>query len=303
MTDSRDPDRLIHHFLLEGEEQLHDQVYDAVRAEVEQKRQRVVIGPWRTPTMNRFLSIGLGAAAVVVALLVGVQLLGSPNNVGSGGESTPTPEATVTEPSPLVAWRPLPQEECVPGTPRTGELEAGTYRAAIGAFSVTMSVPTGWNGGGDRDSFKVFSIPCLFAGGVSLAASLVSQVYSTACDGQGTAVETGTPAAVTAALAAQTGYQTTGPSDTTIAGYPASRFEFSVPGGAESCNAGPLWLTPGGGEGPTMGWSEDSGSFVTVYVVDVDGSALGIAIDSGTPDEAADVAELDAIVASLQIEP
>lgn len=165
MNASRDPDRLIHAFLLEGEDQLHDQVYDAVRAEIEQKRQRAFIGPWRMPTMNRFLSIGLGAAAVVVALLVGAQLLGSPNNVGSGAESTPTPEATVTEPSPLVAWRPLPREECV-------ELEAGTYRAAIGAFSVTMSVPTGWNGGGDRDSFKVFSRACLFAGGVSLAARM-----------------------------------------------------------------------------------------------------------------------------------
>ena len=35
MTSSRDPDRLIHDFLLEGEEQLHDQVYDAVRAAIE----------------------------------------------------------------------------------------------------------------------------------------------------------------------------------------------------------------------------------------------------------------------------
>ena len=69
MTASRDPDRLIHEFLLEGEEQLQDQVYDAVRAEIEQKRQRAVFGPWRTPTMNKFVTIGLAAAvAVVVAV-------------------------------------------------------------------------------------------------------------------------------------------------------------------------------------------------------------------------------------------
>ena len=42
---------------------------------------------------------------------------------------------------------------------------------------------------------------------------------------------------------------------------------------------------------------------MTVYVVDVDGSALAIAVDSGAPDEPADVAELDAIVDSLRIEP
>jgi hypothetical protein len=31
---------------LEGAEQRDDQVYDAVRGEINQKRQRVVIGPW-----------------------------------------------------------------------------------------------------------------------------------------------------------------------------------------------------------------------------------------------------------------
>jgi hypothetical protein len=300
MNASRDPDRLIHAYLLEGEEHLQDQVYDAVRAAIEQKRQRVFIGPWRTPIMNKFITFGFGAAAVVViALLVGAQLFGSPSNVGSTGEPTPTPEATATESSssPSVAWRPLPREECT-------ELEAGTYRAAIGAFSVTVSVPTGWKGSSDRDSFNVNSRgSCVFAGGVTLEVSLVSHVYSDACHLPGTAVETGTPAAVVEALAAQTGHRTSGPSDTTIAGYPASRFEFSVPGDATTCNLGPLWLAPGGGEGPTMYEFDGSGSFVTVYVVDVDGSALGIAVDSGVPDEPADVAELDAIVASLRIEP
>ena len=56
MTSSRDPDRLIHAFLMEGEEELHDQVYDAVRAVIEQKPQRAGFGPWRTLTMNKFLA-------------------------------------------------------------------------------------------------------------------------------------------------------------------------------------------------------------------------------------------------------
>jgi hypothetical protein len=303
MTTSRDPDRMIHAFLDEGEEQLNDRVYDAVRAEIEQKRQRVFIGPWRTPIMSKFVTFGFGAAAVVViAVLVGAQLFGSPSNVGSGGELTPTPEATATESSspPSVAWRPLPRTECA-------ELEAGTYRAAIGAVSVTVSVPTGWKGSSDRDSFTVNSRgSCLFGGGVTLGVSLVSHVYSDACHWQGTAVETGTPAAVVAALAAQTGHRTSGPSETTLAGFPATRFEFSLPGDFDYTTCADdihLWQSPGGGEGPGMYEFDGSGSFVTVYVVDVDGSALGIAVDSGVPDEPADVAELDAIVASLRIEP
>ena len=76
MTASRDPDRMIHAFLREDAGQLDDQVYDAVRAEIEQKRQRVVIGPWRVPDMNKLVPIGLGAAAVIAVLVLGCQFLG-----------------------------------------------------------------------------------------------------------------------------------------------------------------------------------------------------------------------------------
>ena len=103
MNASRDPERLIHAFLLEGEEELQDQLYDAVRAEIEQKRQRAFIGPWRTPAMNRFLSIGLGAAAVVaIGLFLGAQLFGRPgsNSGAPGVEATPTADASAAEATP-----------------------------------------------------------------------------------------------------------------------------------------------------------------------------------------------------------
>jgi hypothetical protein len=99
MTGQRDPERLIQTFLDEGEEQLDDRIYDAVRASIEQQRQRVFVGPWSTPTMNKFVTIGLGAAAVVVALLIGAQLLGSPGG-GLGNPPSPSQEPTATaEPS------------------------------------------------------------------------------------------------------------------------------------------------------------------------------------------------------------
>ena len=77
MTASRDPDRLIHDFLLEGEEQLQDQVFDAVRAEIG-RNDSGRFGLWRTPTMNKLVTYGLAAAAVVAVLLVGSRLFGSP---------------------------------------------------------------------------------------------------------------------------------------------------------------------------------------------------------------------------------
>jgi hypothetical protein len=96
MRTSRDPDRLIHDFLQEGEDQLFDQVYDTVRAEIEHKRQRAVFGLWRTPVMNKIAGLSLAAAALVAVLLVGYQLLGSPTGTGGPGEPTATPVPTGT---------------------------------------------------------------------------------------------------------------------------------------------------------------------------------------------------------------
>ena len=97
MTASRDPDRMIHAFLREDAGQLDDQVYDAVRAEIDQKRQRVVIGPWRVPTMSKLLPIGLGAAAVIAVLLLGSRFIGSPSSNVGGPASQPLASAAPSE--------------------------------------------------------------------------------------------------------------------------------------------------------------------------------------------------------------
>ena len=115
MSTSRDPDRLIHTFLLEGEDELFDQVYDRVRAAIEQKPQRVVFGPWRMPIMNRIVGFGLAAAAVIAVVLIGAQLLGSPGGFGGpGDEPTPTPEESTAEPS---APEPTSAAEGIPEGP------------------------------------------------------------------------------------------------------------------------------------------------------------------------------------------
>jgi hypothetical protein len=96
MTASRDPERMIHAFLLEGAERMHDQVYDAIRTEVDLRPQRAVIGPWRVPALNKLLPIGLGAAAVIAALFLGTRLLGSPSGPGASAEPTASPGPTAT---------------------------------------------------------------------------------------------------------------------------------------------------------------------------------------------------------------
>ena len=128
MTARNDLDRQLHDFLRDGPTELPYESFDAVRDRTETTRQRVVIGPWRLPEMKKIVTIGLGAAAVVVALFVGAQLLGAPSG-GLGSQPTPTPEPTATpepSPSPAASAPPLTQ----------------SFTSTLHGFS--MSYPQGW---------------------------------------------------------------------------------------------------------------------------------------------------------------
>jgi hypothetical protein len=91
MSAHRDLDRLIQSFLEEGPLELPDPSFDKVRDRMEHKGQRAFIGPWRTPDVNRYLKIGLAAAAVVVVAIVGLQLFGNANFGGPAATETPQP--------------------------------------------------------------------------------------------------------------------------------------------------------------------------------------------------------------------
>jgi hypothetical protein len=130
MNARREPDRLIQAFLMEGQTELADQVYDAVRSGIQQRRQRVFIGPWRLPDMNKLVPIGLAAVAVVGVLLVGSRLLGTPS--GPGG--TPSPEPTLSPSPSVIVTSPSPSS----GVPPLSE----TFTSERHGFSI--SYPTGW---------------------------------------------------------------------------------------------------------------------------------------------------------------
>ena len=135
MNERRDPDRLIHAFLMEGQTELADQVYDAVRATIEDTHQRAVIGPWRIPTMNKLVPIGLGAAAVVVILVVGTQLLGAPAPGGVGGAPSAEPTAT---PSPTPFGGTVRYQ--LDGAPATTEANVVADGASVSGTAVTTLV-------------------------------------------------------------------------------------------------------------------------------------------------------------------
>ena len=102
-TSDRDVNRAIRSWLHEDRHEDVSRVAGAVLDQVDTTPQRRATW-WparRTPTMNKFVAIGLGAAAVVVALFVGVQLFSSAPMARHGSEASPTATVEPTaEPTP-----------------------------------------------------------------------------------------------------------------------------------------------------------------------------------------------------------
>ncbi len=99
MTAPRNPDDLIRAFLGEGESDLPDRAFDAVRADIHRTRQRVVIGPWREPKMSTFARVAIATVAVLAVGLVGREVLDS-------GPAAVTPSASPPSASPSIAPSP-----------------------------------------------------------------------------------------------------------------------------------------------------------------------------------------------------
>ena len=130
MTAHDELDRELTDFLRDGPEELPYGSFDAVRDLTEQTGQRVVIGPWRLPEMNKIVTIGLGAAAVVLALGVGIQLFGSPTE----GAGDPGEEPTAS-PDPIATPEPANSEAAAP--PLTQTFTSTQH-------GIALSYPEGW---------------------------------------------------------------------------------------------------------------------------------------------------------------
>lgn len=308
MTASRDPERLIRAFLREGEEELHDQVYDAVRADIEQTRQRAFIGPWRFPLMSNIVKVGLAAAAVVAAVFLGTQLLGSPGGLGAEPtseptvEATPTPEPSLPEPTssadaflpdgPILIWDP--------------QREAGSSPGGA-TVTVTISAP-GWQFNDDyqflHKGTDEVDDAVLWPG--SWAPATGVNVYADPCRWQSTAPETPatTVEEVVTALAAQPTLEASQPVDVTIDGYAGKAISLHRPEDAndDECDGGESGMFQSeGGTGPDLVYGPP-GETNEFWFGDVDGSLvmmLGRYLPD-TPDES--VEELRAIVESATFE-
>ena len=318
MSTSRDPDRLIHSFLLEGEEELFDQVYDRVRAGIEQKPQRAVFGPWRTPLMNKIVGVGLAAVAVVAVVLIGSQLLGAPSNGfgGPGDEPTPTPEASVASSSdessptgtpddslaegPFLVFDPATQSPPFDDGPRITVTISAPGWTAMPEFGALLkgdgldppettgaALLTGDTGG---DAFYVYGDPCRWE--------------STTPDVPATTVDE-----IVEALAAQPSRDATAPVDVTVGGYAGKHITLHVPNtaptGAEAfqdCDR-QTFASYGveGIEGPSRN-HQGPGQIDEFWVLDVDGVIVILDATYGPATPADLVEEVRAIAESATFE-
>ena len=323
MTAPRDPDQLIHAFYDEGPDELPDPVYDAVRARIEQTRQRADLGLWRISTMNRYLQYGLAAAAAVVIVVVVANLL--PGSLLPGGESSATPEASEApasvEPS---AGAFLPEGSFAWFEPTS----LPEPRTDLPQIMVTISA-SGWacpqigydaciliNGGGEGS----LSVPDGRLPESALMATLTKSgiyVYQDPCqweydlpDPPATTVDE-----IAAALAAQPSRDASDPVDVTVGGYPGKMITLHVPddarysvadGGFTDCFRGVYSSYTygdhdGAGSLPTR-WHQGPGQIDTFWIVQVDDAIVIIDAMYRADTSAGRIDEMRAIAESATFE-
>ena len=285
MTAPRNPDDLIRAFLGEGETDLPDRAFDAVRSEIHRTRQRVVVGPWREPNMSIFARVAIAAVAVLAVGLAWVNF--GPKQPSVGGQPTPT-----SSPSP--SPRPLP-EAFLP-------LEAGTYVTQSPFVArVTFTVPDGWEG----------NIGGPYYAGVSPAGSLSAvnfwnseKVYADPCHfDQGFEDPPVGPSVDDLALAlANSSIGGSFPTSVTVDGYKGKELTVTAPASFDGCTLSPdgfaLWQLPLG-----LRYGMVAGQTSRFFILDVEGTRLVIDVASVPGSTAKQLGEAQAIVNSIQIEP
>jgi hypothetical protein len=229
---------------------------------------------------------------------------------GAGGEPS-------VSPSPTASSAPMPTAAASAGVTEfpgySDQVAPGTYLwPAGGVFpaDITFTVPAGW--------MSRYGIPHKDRGGpgeIAVGNWVIANVYADPCQWQGSSLDPAVGPTVddlAAALVAQKGRAASPPTDVTLSGYPAKRIELSVPADLDpaTCDEGVMRTWFGPGENVDTWYSDPearsplrSGQLNVAYIVDVNGGRLIIDTWHMPGTSAADLAELDAILASMRIEP
>lgn len=247
--------------------------------------------------MNSYARIAIAAAAVVVVAVVGYSLL--PGTGGVGGKPTAVPTVASTPTATSTAL----------GPPPNGPITPGTYAWSWPGGQLALDVPSGWTSfeGGlgiakGRDAAPAVELANWFpANGFE-----VTHVYADACRSEGQLKAVGPAVAdLVAALDNQLSTDAT-LSNASLAGAAPKRIDLVPVAGLDRATC------RHGADGPVQIWANPAetnffalapGYSGFAYVVDVRGARLVVTGDFSANATQADIAEVDAIVASFRIQP
>jgi hypothetical protein len=313
MSTDRDVSRIVRSWLEEGATALPDRVLDNVLDQLPATPQRRAWWPVRRLyDMNNNMKAAIVAAvAVVVVVVAGISLLPAGGVGGPGATPTPlpTPGPTATASpgaSPAASQALFPSGRiCTASKCTAGALDPGTYYFDEGEITpgrFTFAVPAvGW---ATEEGFVTKNHDR--TNEVALSTWIPSHVYADSCHWRGTLIDVrATIEKLASALVNQKGRQVSGPTDVMLGGFPAKRIEMTVPAELDlaTCDDKFLrsWPDPGADESGGLA-AGGPGSTDVVYIVDVDGHPLAVVARHLAASSAQDQADLEAIVASIQID-
>jgi hypothetical protein len=293
-TDRDVTTRIVRSWLHEDAHEDADRILNLVLDEIDTTPQRRA--SWlarRFPRMNNnALRFALVAAALVVAVIIGANLLQQPS-VGPSPSVEPSPSATgsATASGGPARLDQLPE----------GDLAAGTYEIdAIFPVRLTFTVPDGFgHGRGASDGVGIQGNP----GGRGIEFQIASNVYPDPCRVFAGPADPPIGASVDDLVTAMTslvGFQAGPVTDVTIGGLPAKAFDLTNEIDQSTCDGRLVrtFIFAGGGDSGV-----GTGERQRIYVMDVQGTRLMIMTyyfsdETGSTD-AAEAARLATIVQSI----
>jgi hypothetical protein len=282
MTTDRDLNRIVRSWLDEGVTALPDHLLDSVIAQVPATPQRHP--SWlarRTPPMNKYVSVALAAAAVVVMAIIGIQLVGP--FVG-GPIETPTP---------------IPSQSIQPTATPAAIRQHFTF---VGSdVRVSAEVPDSWT----VQSWFAMPGTTQPPDGLSVSFEAITNTFSDPC---GHVLRTPVIGSSTTdlvnALVELPNHTATQPAEDSIGGLPATYLELTAD---DPLPCAPdqffMWTDDPTGEQPGTGlFAQGHGQIFRMWVLEVGGERVTVfAMRFPTSTEEA-VAEQQAILDSIQFE-
>jgi hypothetical protein len=288
--------RIVVSWLREDAHENAERVLLAALNDIDHTQQRRPWWPaWRFADMNNVAKVLVATAAVVAVAVAGINIL---PRTGTG------PGAVPPSPSPTASPSATPQPT-VAQVPSSGPIEAGTYVVTDGQSAIRITIPAGWtaaDGGLDIRKNRDQPDEVMFA-----VWRPDIHVFADACATGNPPPSTGPSADdLVAALRAQVNSAVSEPSEITIGGRPGLLLQVGIPEGFDmaGCTDGivRVWsnstdqnlaFTEGGNGRPGT----------SVYIVQAASGRFVFGTGREPQTTAADLAELQAIIGSIQFEP